>query len=118
MAAPAAFLQEDRLTATVSLSSGECPWPVPPSEAGDRCPCPRRAGCCSDGPRGQCAQSLPLSGPPSCERGSRCALCPAGGLQEPAGAQEQGVEELGQTLHLEEVVPESAGEWQALANVF
>ncbi|XP_035866034.1 zinc finger protein 236 isoform X2 [Phyllostomus discolor] len=42
----------------------------------------------------------------------------SGGLQEPAGAQEQAVEELGQTLHLEEVVPEGAGEWQALANVF
>nr|KAF6331388.1 zinc finger protein 236 [Myotis myotis] len=41
-----------------------------------------------------------------------------GALQEPAGPQEQGTEELSQTLHLEEVVPEAPGEWQALANVF
>ncbi|XP_054439767.1 zinc finger protein 236 [Pteronotus mesoamericanus] len=41
-----------------------------------------------------------------------------GALQEPAGPQEQGAEELGQSLPLEEVVPEAAGEWQALANVF
>ncbi|XP_016070310.1 PREDICTED: zinc finger protein 236 [Miniopterus natalensis] len=41
-----------------------------------------------------------------------------GALQEPTGPQEQGPEELSQTLHLEEVVPEAAGEWQALANVF
>ncbi|XP_036891873.1 zinc finger protein 236 isoform X4 [Sturnira hondurensis] len=41
-----------------------------------------------------------------------------GALQEPAGAREQGAEELGQTLQLEEAVPESAGEWQALAGVF
>ncbi|KAM7126021.1 zinc finger protein 236 isoform 3-T3 [Molossus nigricans] len=42
----------------------------------------------------------------------------AGALQGPAVPQEQGAEELSQTLHLEEVVPETAGEWQALANVF
>lgn len=47
-----------------------------------------------------------------------CSVCPAGALQEPVGPQEQSTEELSQTLHLEEVVPEAAGEWQALANVF
>ncbi|XP_066209598.1 zinc finger protein 236 isoform X3 [Saccopteryx leptura] len=42
----------------------------------------------------------------------------AGALPEPAGAPEPGAEELTQTLHLEEVVPETSGEWQALAHVF
>lgn len=42
----------------------------------------------------------------------------AGTLQASAGRQEQGGEELSQTLHLEEVVPEAASEWQALAHVF
>ncbi|XP_014636988.1 PREDICTED: zinc finger protein 236 isoform X1 [Ceratotherium simum simum] len=41
-----------------------------------------------------------------------------GTLQESAGHQEHGGEELSRTLHLEEVVQESASEWQALANVF
>ncbi|XP_032728099.1 zinc finger protein 236 isoform X4 [Lontra canadensis] len=41
-----------------------------------------------------------------------------GNLQEPVVQQEHGAEELGRTLHLEEVVQESASEWQALANVF
>uniref|UniRef100_A0A7N5KRU3 Zinc finger protein 236 n=1 Tax=Ailuropoda melanoleuca TaxID=9646 RepID=A0A7N5KRU3_AILME len=42
----------------------------------------------------------------------------AGNLQEPVIQQEHGAEELSRTLHLEEVVQESASEWQALANVF
>lgn len=42
----------------------------------------------------------------------------AGTLQASASRQEQGGEELSQTLHLEEVVPEAASEWQALAHVF
>lgn len=42
----------------------------------------------------------------------------AGPSQVTAGPQEQAGEELSQTLHLEEVVQESAGEWQALADVF
>uniref|UniRef100_A0A452RKD9 Zinc finger protein 236 n=1 Tax=Ursus americanus TaxID=9643 RepID=A0A452RKD9_URSAM len=41
-----------------------------------------------------------------------------GNLQEPVIQQEHGAEELSRTLHLEEVVQESASEWQALANVF
>ncbi|XP_032943674.1 zinc finger protein 236 [Rhinolophus ferrumequinum] len=41
-----------------------------------------------------------------------------GTLQASASRQEQGGEELSQTLHLEEVVPEAASEWQALAHVF
>ncbi|XP_058413306.1 zinc finger protein 236 isoform X3 [Diceros bicornis minor] len=41
-----------------------------------------------------------------------------GTLQESAGHQEHGGEELSRTLHLEEVVQEAASEWQALANVF
>ncbi|KAI5278402.1 hypothetical protein MUG91_G133n24 [Manis pentadactyla] len=41
-----------------------------------------------------------------------------GALQDSASHQEQGGEELSRTLQLEEVVPESASEWQALANVF
>ncbi|CAK7306383.1 Zinc finger protein 236 [Vulpes lagopus] len=41
-----------------------------------------------------------------------------GNLQEPVVQQEHGAEELSRTLHLEEVVQESANEWQALANVF
>lgn len=45
-------------------------------------------------------------------------VCTTGALQDSAGHQEQGREELSRTLQLEEVVPESAGEWQALANVF
>ncbi|XP_057554904.1 zinc finger protein 236 isoform X2 [Hippopotamus amphibius kiboko] len=42
----------------------------------------------------------------------------AGTLQEPTGPQEHGGEALSRTLHLDEVVPEPASEWQALANVF
>ncbi|XP_054984466.1 zinc finger protein 236 isoform X2 [Sorex araneus] len=42
----------------------------------------------------------------------------AGPLQAAAGPQEQAGEELSRTLHLEEVVQESASEWQALADVF
>ncbi|XP_023376582.1 zinc finger protein 236 [Pteropus vampyrus] len=42
----------------------------------------------------------------------------AGTLQEAAGQQEQVGEELSHTLHLEEVVQDTASEWQALANVF
>lgn len=45
-------------------------------------------------------------------------MCPAGTLQAAIGQQEPVAEELSHTLHLEEVVPETAGEWQALANVF
>lgn len=45
-------------------------------------------------------------------------VCAAGNLQEPVVQQEHGAEELSRTLHLEEVVQESANEWQALANVF
>lgn len=45
-------------------------------------------------------------------------VCAAGTLQESAGHQEQGGDELSQTLRLEEVVPETAGEWHALAHVF
>ncbi|XP_077916289.1 zinc finger protein 236 isoform X7 [Halichoerus grypus] len=41
-----------------------------------------------------------------------------GSLPEPVVQQEHGAEELSRTLHLEEVVQESASEWQALANVF
>ncbi|XP_023503770.1 zinc finger protein 236 isoform X3 [Equus przewalskii] len=41
-----------------------------------------------------------------------------GTLQESAGHQEHGGEELSRTLHLEEVVQGSTSEWQALANVF
>ncbi|XP_037364290.1 zinc finger protein 236 isoform X2 [Talpa occidentalis] len=41
-----------------------------------------------------------------------------GTLQDPAGPQEQAVEELGRTLQLEAVVQEAASEWQALADVF
>ncbi|XP_012504334.1 PREDICTED: zinc finger protein 236 [Propithecus coquereli] len=41
-----------------------------------------------------------------------------GALQESAGHPEQDGEELSRTLHLEEVVQEAAGEWQALTNVF
>lgn len=40
-----------------------------------------------------------------------------GTLPEAAGHPEQDGEEL-RTLHLEEVVQEAAGEWQALTNVF
>ncbi|XP_036740058.2 zinc finger protein 236 isoform X1 [Manis pentadactyla] len=46
------------------------------------------------------------------------AHCHTGALQDSASHQEQGGEELSRTLQLEEVVPESASEWQALANVF
>ena len=42
----------------------------------------------------------------------------AGTLQEPGGAQEHGGEVLSRVLHLDEVVPEPASEWQTLANVF
>ncbi|XP_059751593.1 zinc finger protein 236 isoform X2 [Balaenoptera ricei] len=42
----------------------------------------------------------------------------AGNLQEPGGAQEHGGEVLSRVLHLDEVVPEPASEWQTLANVF
>ncbi|XP_073754113.1 zinc finger protein 236 isoform X11 [Callorhinus ursinus] len=42
----------------------------------------------------------------------------AGSAPEPAAQQEPGAEELSRSLRLEEVVPESASEWQALANVF
>ncbi|XP_066871370.1 zinc finger protein 236 isoform X11 [Kogia breviceps] len=43
----------------------------------------------------------------------------AGTLQEPAGPQEHGGGEvLSRALHLEEVEPEPASEWQTLANVF
>ncbi|XP_036086048.1 zinc finger protein 236 isoform X4 [Rousettus aegyptiacus] len=42
----------------------------------------------------------------------------AGTLQEAVGQQEPVGEELSHTLHLEEVVQETGGEWQALANVF
>lgn len=45
-------------------------------------------------------------------------VCTAGTLQEAMGPQEQVGEELSHTLHLEEVVQETASEWQALANVF
>lgn len=41
-----------------------------------------------------------------------------GTLQEAVGQQEPVGEELSHTLHLEEVVQETGGEWQALANVF
>ncbi|KAB0399007.1 hypothetical protein E2I00_017672 [Balaenoptera physalus] len=41
----------------------------------------------------------------------------AGTLQEPGGAQEHGGEVLSRVLHLDEVVPEPASEWQTLANV-
>uniref|UniRef100_H0XRU0 Zinc finger protein 236 n=1 Tax=Otolemur garnettii TaxID=30611 RepID=H0XRU0_OTOGA len=41
-----------------------------------------------------------------------------GALQASAGRPEQDGEELSQTLHLEEVVQEAGGEWQALTNVF
>lgn len=41
----------------------------------------------------------------------------AGTLQAATVVQEQDGDEL-RTLHLEEVVPEAAGEWQTLTNVF
>lgn len=50
---------------------------------------------------------------------SHVALCPtAGVVPEPVGQQDQGAEALSHALHLDEVVPEPASEWQALANVF
>ncbi|XP_070309091.1 zinc finger protein 236 isoform X1 [Odocoileus virginianus] len=42
----------------------------------------------------------------------------AGVVPEPVGQQDQGAEALSHALHLDEVVPEPASEWQALANVF
>ncbi|XP_027431698.2 zinc finger protein 236 isoform X11 [Zalophus californianus] len=42
----------------------------------------------------------------------------AGSAPEPAAQPEPGAEELSRSLRLEEVVPESASEWQALAHVF
>lgn len=42
----------------------------------------------------------------------------AGTLQEPAVPQEHGGEVLSRALHLDEVDPEPASEWQTLANVF
>lgn len=49
----------------------------------------------------------------------RLFLCPtAGVVLEPVGQQDQGTEVLSHVLHLDEVVPEPASEWQALANVF
>lgn len=42
----------------------------------------------------------------------------AGAVPEPVGQQDHGAEALSHALHLDEVVPEPASEWQALANVF
>ncbi|XP_053768453.1 zinc finger protein 236 isoform X3 [Desmodus rotundus] len=69
---------------------------------------PYRCHCCAMGFTQKSNMKLHMKRAHSC----------TGALQEPTGAQEQGTEELGQTLHLEEVVPETVGEWQALANVF
>lgn len=94
----------------------------PPSPAGVTAAAGLRTRRRSRPPRNReprASHPFPCEWSPAAGRLRRCSrVFATGTLQEAVGQQEPVGEELSHTLHLEEVVQETGGEWQALANVF